>query len=80
MISHGLTNAAISEKLCLSPKTVSTYRLRLLDKLGAKNEVDLAFTRAERRGLAYENAFGGATSFLRRRYSRFRALGVFDEN
>lgn len=41
MISHGLTNAAISEKLCLSPKTVSTYRLRLLDKLGAQNEVDL---------------------------------------
>ena len=41
MISHGLTNAAISEKLCLSPKTVSTYRLRLLEKLGAHNEVDL---------------------------------------
>ena len=41
MISHGLTNAAISDKLCLSPKTVSTYRLRLLEKLGAQNEVDL---------------------------------------
>ena len=41
MISHGLTNAEISEKLCLSPKTVSTYRLRLLEKLGAQNEVDL---------------------------------------
>jgi two-component system invasion response regulator UvrY len=41
MISHGLTNAAISEKLCLSPKTVSTYRLRLLEKLGAQNEVEL---------------------------------------
>ena len=41
MISHGLTNAAISDKLCLSPKTISTYRLRLLDKLGAQNEVDL---------------------------------------
>ena len=41
MISHGLTNAEISDKLCLSPKTVSTYRLRLLDKLGAQNEVDL---------------------------------------
>lgn len=41
MISHGLTNAAISEKLCLSPKTVSTYRLRLLEKLGAQTEVDL---------------------------------------
>ncbi len=41
MISHGLTNAEISEKLCLSPKTVSTYRLRLFEKLGAQNEVDL---------------------------------------
>ncbi len=41
MISHGLSNAEISDKLCLSPKTVSTYRLRLLDKLGAQNEVDL---------------------------------------
>jgi agmatinase len=36
----------------------------------ASKEVDLAFTRAERRGLAFENAFGGATSFLRRRYSK----------
>ncbi len=41
MISHGLTNAEISAKLCLSPKTVSTYRLRLLEKLGAQSEVDL---------------------------------------
>lgn len=41
MISHGLSNLQMSEKLCLSPKTVSTYRLRLLQKLGAHNEVDL---------------------------------------
>lgn len=41
MISHGQTNSEISEKLCLSPKTVSTYRSRLLEKLGAHNEVDL---------------------------------------
>ena len=41
MISHGLSNAEISEKLCLSPKTISTYRLRLLEKLGAQSEVDL---------------------------------------
>jgi len=41
MISQGLTNIAISDKLCLSPKTTSTYRLRLLEKLGANNEVDL---------------------------------------
>ena len=36
----------------------------------AKTQVDHAFTRAERRGLSFENAFGGATSFLRRRYSK----------
>jgi len=36
----------------------------------AKSEVDTAFTRKGLRGLAYENAFGGATSFLRRSYSK----------
>ncbi len=41
MISNGLSNIQISEKLCLSPKTISTYRLRLLEKLEASNEVDL---------------------------------------
>jgi two-component system invasion response regulator UvrY len=41
MISQGLTNINISDKLCLSPKTISTYRVRLLEKLGAQNEVDL---------------------------------------
>ena len=41
MISQGLSNVDMSDKLCLSPKTISTYRLRLLEKLGAQNEVDL---------------------------------------
>ncbi|MGB7270178.1 MAG: agmatinase [Albidovulum sp.] len=36
----------------------------------AKNEVDAAFTRKTQRGYAFENAFGGATSFLRRSYSK----------
>lgn len=36
----------------------------------AKKQIDLAFTRKDRKGLAYENAFGGATSFLRRQYSK----------
>lgn len=36
----------------------------------AKQQVDLAFTREGSKGLAYENAFGGATSFLRRRYTK----------
>lgn len=36
----------------------------------AKNQVDQAFTRDDPRGLSHENAFGGATSFLRRRYTK----------
>ncbi|WP_108483285.1 agmatinase [Oceaniglobus ichthyenteri] len=36
----------------------------------AKSQVDVAFSRDERRGLAFENAFGGATSFLRRAYTK----------
>ncbi|MCF3973136.1 agmatinase [Paracoccus salsus] len=36
----------------------------------AKTQVDQAFARDDPRGPSYENAFGGATSFLRRRYSK----------
>ncbi|WP_343079314.1 agmatinase [Ostreiculturibacter nitratireducens] len=36
----------------------------------AKKQVDVAFTREARQGLAFENAFGGAPSFLRRRYTK----------
>ncbi|OWY07973.1 agmatinase [Thioclava sp. F42-5] len=36
----------------------------------AKTQVDQAFTRVDARGLSFENTFGGATSFLRRRYTK----------
>lgn len=36
----------------------------------ARNEVDNAFTRADPRGASFENTFGGATSFARRRYTK----------
>ena len=36
----------------------------------AKREVDVAFTRPDAKGLAFENAFAGATSFLRRLYTK----------
>ena len=36
----------------------------------AKTEVDTAFTRTTQRGYAFENASGGATSFLRRTYAK----------
>jgi len=37
---------------------------------GAKYQVDQAFTREDMRGQSFENTFGGATSFLRRRYTK----------
>ena len=54
MIVKGEPNKAISEKLCLSPKTTSTYRYRLFEKLEVANDVEL--TRyAIRHGLIKEN-------------------------
>lgn len=54
IIVKGSTNKEISAKLCLSPKTTSTYRYRLYEKLGVYNEVEL--TRfAIRYGLIKEN-------------------------
>ena len=56
MISHGLSNAQISDKLCLSPKTISTYRLRLLEKIGAQNEVDLIKIAVEQGMVEFANS------------------------
>jgi len=54
MVVSGVTNKRISEQLCLSPKTTSTYRYRLFEKLGVENDVEL--TRfAIRHGLVKEN-------------------------
>lgn len=54
MIVRGEKNKVISAKLCLSPKTTSTYRYRLFEKLGVENDVEL--TRfAIRHGLIKEN-------------------------
>ena len=36
----------------------------------AKTQVDHAFTRENSRGVSHENTFGGANSFLRRRYTK----------
>ncbi len=41
MITEGRKLHEISEALCLSPKTVSTYRYRLYEKLGVGNDVEL---------------------------------------
>lgn len=41
MISQGMRTNSISEKLSLSPKTVSTYRKRLYEKLEVSNDVEM---------------------------------------
>lgn len=47
MIGQGLTTRGITEKLCLSPKTVETYRHRIRIKLGLQNSSELAVTAAQ---------------------------------
>jgi two-component system invasion response regulator UvrY len=42
LLMDGIKVNEISEKLCLSPKTVSTYRHRLYDKLNVQNDIELA--------------------------------------
>jgi len=41
MITHGERVQQIADKLCLSSKTVNTYRYRLFEKLKVKNDVEL---------------------------------------
>ena len=41
MIGKGMTTKSIAEELLISPKTVSTYRSRILDKLNMRNNSDL---------------------------------------
>jgi two-component system invasion response regulator UvrY len=41
MVTQGQSIQEISERLHLSPKTVSTYRYRLFEKLGVHNDVEL---------------------------------------
>lgn len=55
MISQAHGVQEISEKLCLSPKTVSTYRTRILGKLGVSTDVELTHL-ALRHGLMEPDA------------------------
>jgi two-component system invasion response regulator UvrY len=41
MIMQGMKGQQISDQLNLSPKTISTYRHRLLEKLNVTNDVEL---------------------------------------
>jgi len=50
MITMGMKVQDIAEKLCLSPKTVNSYRYRIFQKLKVKNDVELTLL-AIRHGL-----------------------------
>ena len=54
MITRGQSNQEISDALFLSPKTISTYRHRLFEKLDVSNDVEL--THLEIRHGLLENA------------------------
>jgi two-component system invasion response regulator UvrY len=41
MISQALTTKEIADALCISPKTISTYRQRIYEKLQVANDVEL---------------------------------------
>jgi len=41
MVTKGYSTQEISDRLHLSPKTVSTYRYRLFEKLNVTNDVEL---------------------------------------
>jgi len=41
MITSGQKVQEISDKLCLSPKTVNSYRYRIFEKLGINSDVEL---------------------------------------
>jgi len=51
LIVQGTKNQDISDTLCVSPKTVSTYRHRLFDKLGIETDAELTMM-AIRHGVA----------------------------
>ena len=50
MITNGMRVQDIAEKLCLSPKTVNSYRYRIFEKLAVRNDVELTLL-AIRHGL-----------------------------
>ncbi len=58
MVIEGENIQEISLRLCITKKTVNTYRYRLFDKLSVKNEVDL--TRLALRYGVLDDAFIGA--------------------
>ena len=57
MITQGMRASDVARHLCLSPKTVNTYRYRLFEKLGVHNDVELTHL-AIRYGMVDEDGNG----------------------
>ena len=43
LMSSGKTLSEVAKELCLSPKTISTYRNIILEKMGWKNNAQMMF-------------------------------------
>ena len=43
LIAAGKTSSEIADQLCLSVKTVSTYRKRILEKMNLENNAQITF-------------------------------------
>jgi DNA-binding NarL/FixJ family response regulator len=41
MLASGTSVSEVAEELCLSAKTVSTYRTRIMEKMGMKKNAEL---------------------------------------
>ena len=41
LLAQGYTNKEVGTQLCLSVKTIETYRARIVDKLGLRSRADL---------------------------------------
>ncbi len=52
LLARGMSVGEIAEQLSLSPNTVSTYRARILEKTGLRNDVELALYAVQQQLLA----------------------------
>ncbi len=41
LLAHGFTNNEVANKLCISPRTVETHRINIMNKLGLKTRAEL---------------------------------------
>ena len=60
MITMGMSVQEVATKLCLSPKTVNSYRYRIFEKLNVRNDVELTLL-AIRHGLVETDVLDAAS-------------------